>query len=137
MGTRTAARAIDALRRDLANADDFTALMDRFFDCVEADPELTRAAEGHRSPRLEDLVSRIAGELFDRSMLVLRFQLLRVPRYRLVHGSVVIAGRLATVVWFEEPRQGLLAIAMGGSQMHYVRFTEAGTVPPPADPAAN
>lgn len=135
MRTRTTV-TIEALKREFSSLEDFTGLLDRFFDCIESDAELTRSAEPYTAPRLHELLAHVAAEMVGGEVVVLLLRLLRVPKHRLVHGSGTVSGRLACVVWFEDLRQGLLAVAMGG-EMRYARFTEVGAIPPPADPAVN
>jgi hypothetical protein len=133
----TSARIQD-LKRDLGALDDFGQLMCRFFDCVEADPALVTDAEVHRSRDLRRLLEEVASSLLGRPARASGGELLRVARHRMVHGACWMAGLPATLVWFEDLRQGLMAIVMGDGETRFARFTQldaAGVDSP--DPALN
>jgi hypothetical protein len=126
--------SIEDLKRDFEAAEDLAALMHRFFDCIDADPRLTSAAQpGEAPPAMVACVDRIGREVLGRGASLTSARWLHLGRHRLWHGGGVLGGKLVTVVWFEDLQRGLLALSLDlRGRMHFARFTLAGASTPQA-----
>jgi hypothetical protein len=77
-----------------------------------------------KAPQLEAIVAHLAERVIGKATPVNQMLLIRLPEQRFIHGALILGGRMANLIYFEEIGVGLLGIVMsaqGDNQV--IRFT--------------
>jgi len=143
------AARLGRLRRLLEETSDFGEAMSAFFDLTDADRDLfadTVPCATH--PELEGVIRQSLPDVLAHGgavtgpppgegtwLAVCDLRLGRLEGHAFVHGTLRVAGRYGSILYFERHRVGLLGLAMGGGVMHYARFRCLPTAP--QDPTRN
>jgi hypothetical protein len=126
---------VEELKETLATSKDLMQVLDRFMDL-----DLTAASKPIRpSQRLIHIVGAALEQAFGPRTRLVEFMCFRVARHRLVHGAIVVDGRLGTLLYAEDRRMGIISVCGPGDLVTVARMTEIDHIaPPPASgPSAN
>ena len=112
------------LKDKLLHAKTFADVQTYFLDHFGDQPEFMDLGERHRDPFLEAVFASVAEQLHNRRVPVTNVMLKRLPEHGFVHGSALLGGRLATMLYFEEPRRGLISVIWSVSppETKFARF---------------
>lgn len=116
---------LTSLEQMLHEAKQFSDIWDYFLAHFGENREFIALGERADDEVLEQVLQQVGRQLFGREVRVREMRLKRIPEYRFLHGSVLLEGKLASVIYFEEPQKGVLAVFWGSpaSKVKYVRFT--------------
>jgi len=136
---------IDRLRTTLMTAARFEDAMTQFLDLVENDPGIVTDATPCAPRMLVKAIELAAREIVaqdraqDGAAALAAVSLLAVPgQPSFVHGTVLLGCKLATVLWFEDARVGLLAVVMSYQETRFTRFRlEVAPSGPSGEPGRN
>ncbi len=124
------------LKEKLLTAKRFNEVLDYFLTNFGEKPEFIALGERIEDPFLEAVVQQVAEQLFKKSATITGLLLSRLAEQQFVHGACFVETSMCNVLYFEDARAGLLAVAKLGGQTHYVRFS-GQPMPPPARPSLN
>src|SRR5947209_4498044 len=99
------------LKKKLLTAREFSEVAAYFLDHFGDKPEFIHLGEGTTDPFLEAVLAQVAGQLFQRSVVVHDIRLIRLPDHGFIHGGFTMEGKLGTLIYFEDVRVGLIVIA--------------------------
>ena len=124
------------LKEKLMVAEQIGDVWDFFFDHFGEDPRFMALGKNRKSPLLRNILVKLGKELYGPggTLTAMRLKVLRAQRF--AHGSCSLGGHPASVMYFADI--GLGAVAATDPQTgrtHFVRFTEMGVAPAPADDA--
>ncbi len=123
------------LKRMLVEATDFGTVWDYFMTHFGEQRAFIALGKRTRNSMLEAAIEKVAGQVFNRDVLVRDLLLTRLPEERFIHGGFSVRGRFGTVFYFEEIGIGLIAIArVSGINNSFARFT-ARPMPRAGEPA--
>jgi hypothetical protein len=96
-----------------------------FFDNLAINPEFIALGERVQHEFVEAVIAQVAQQLFPRAGGATGLLLTRLPEQQFVHGGFFVGGRPGGVVYFEQARIGLLAIAdlPPSIEVKYARFS--------------
>jgi hypothetical protein len=103
----------------------FEEAMNEFLDLVEAHPQVVTEAT-LCNPLPGSLIASIVRDVSNdpvSAMSLLRYG-------DLVHGTLLVGNRLATVIWFPEIKTGVLGLIMSRTETRFTRFRLASAPNP-------
>ena len=129
---------LETLKEKLASATRFADVLDYFLTHFGEKPEFIALGERARHPFLESLIAQIGGQIFPGNVVVSHLILTRLAEQQFLHGGGVINGGLATLLYFEDVQQGLLAVVMPPPTIEtkLVRFS-GRSLQRPSEPSIN
>ncbi len=112
------------LKAKLATAKDFGDVLGYFLDHFGEDPDFLKLGQPTTDDFIEQVLGQVAGQLFQRSVLIRDLRLIRLPEHEFLHGGFQVQGKLGTLIYFEDERKGLIAIAWSESppETKFARF---------------
>jgi hypothetical protein len=116
---------LSTLKDKLVNAKEFADVYRYFLDHFGEDPAFMGLGDRAESPFLEAVFKQVGHQLLGRPVAVTQLLLTRLADRNFLHGACMLAGTLATVVYFEDIAVGLLAMVSPKEPglMHYARFS--------------
>lgn len=111
------------LKTMLITAGKFSEVYRYFLDHFGEDPAFLAKCESARDPLLEAALAEISRQMYGPAGVPADVVLTRFGRGGFIHGAFSVAGRVGAVIYFEDLRKGLVAVAAGGDEMKYARFT--------------
>jgi len=113
------------LKAKLATAKNFGDVIGYFLDHLGEDPAFLKLGQLTTDDFIEQVVAEVAGQLCGRRVAVRDLRLIRLPEYEFLHGGFSVAGKFGTLIYFEDERKGLIAIAWSESppETKFARFT--------------
>lgn len=129
---------LTTLKDKLLHAKTFADVQTYFLDHFGDQPEFMELGERHRDPFLEAVFASVAEQLHNGRVPVTNVMLKRLPEHGFIHGSALLGGRLATLLYFEELRRGLIAVIWSVSppETKFARFL-GQPLPRQGPPSAN
>jgi hypothetical protein len=126
------------LKDKLVHAQNFTQVMEYFFDHFGEDPAFIALGDRAHDPFLEAVLREVGKQLFGGKVAVTDLLLTRLPEHQFLHGGCALNGKLANFLYFEDIHVGLLAVAMAVpvGEVKMVRFT-GRRLPPVGEPSQN
>lgn len=125
---RSPAAIVAELERLLRCAPDPEAVLQRFYDAVEGEPQLLAASERCETPELVLLLERVASAVAGRAVAAVDPVFFRVRGERLIHGVCLLDGQLALALYFEGG--GGVVSLRSGDTVRYARFRPLGRFGP-------
>ncbi|MEE8585530.1 MAG: hypothetical protein V3T83_11830 [Acidobacteriota bacterium] len=111
------------LKSKMAQVEDLAEAWNFFFDHFGEDPAFFQHGELAEEPKLAMLVQEIGRKVYGEKALVMPPILKRIPAYDFVHGSGLVNGHLAVVIFFKDIDMGLLSIMEGIDRTVLMRFS--------------
>jgi hypothetical protein len=113
------------LKTKLLSAKNFGEVTGYFLDHFGDDPAFLKLGEPITDEFLEQVLGQVAGQLFHKAVVIHGLRLVRLPEHEFVHGGFGVEGKIGTLLYFEDERKGLIAIAWSLSppETKYARFT--------------
>lgn len=103
---------------------DFGKIMTFFFDQLGEDREFLRLGEPFEEERLREVLSKVMEAFCKRPVRLGESRLFRLAEEGFVHGSFLVEGKMASLLYFKEADTGLIALVNPGSrQTDFFRFT--------------
>lgn len=116
------AKDIQKLSDMLRTATDFSEVQSAFFDLSESSDLLSHGGPW-RSEAVEKAVGACVASMVPGTTAMDLF-LVRIPEFGFAHGSLVVEGRMGTVIYFEKTQMGLVTLGTPGSnECNLARFT--------------
>ena len=127
-----------ALKEKLVRTKVLADIQTYFLDHFGENPEFMELGEEYADPFLEEILRHVGKELCGRIVAVDNVLLLRLAEEGFIHGHCAIAGRMGSVLYFEDIRQGLLSVvwSLVPPETKFVRFS-ARTLPQFGPPLPN
>jgi hypothetical protein len=116
---------LPTLQERLINAQDFSEVMNYFFDHFAENEEFMRLGRSQHSSLVETLATETATAALQERAIVRDLHLFRLPKEKFYHGACFVNGRIANLFFFEEIMTGMMAISMGdeSSEIRFARIT--------------
>ena len=117
---------LDTLRFKIATCKVLADAFEYFFDNFGEVPEFFSVGEPVDDQLLIQLLTHIGGALFRTKKVMLRAtRLVRIAEYNFIHGGLTMNGAIANVIYFDDIRQGILAVhrPASGDSTEFVRFS--------------
>jgi len=116
---------LDTLRYKIDTVTTLSNAFEYFFDHFGDHPEFHTFGEPATDTILEQLLSHVAGAVLKTDRIKLAgLRLLRIAEYNFIHGGMMINGSIATVIYFDDIRKGILALKQPSSpNTDFARFT--------------
>jgi hypothetical protein len=113
------------LKAKLLTAKHFGEVTGYFLDHFGDHPAFIKLGEPTTDEFLEQVLEQVAGELFHRPVVVRDLRLVRLPEHEFVHGGFCVEGKVGTLIYFEDARKGLIAVAwsLAPPETKYARFS--------------
>jgi hypothetical protein len=113
------------LKEKLVTAREFSKVFDYFLDHFGENPDFIALGERADCPFLEAVLAQVGHTLFQRKVWVTEMLLTELPEQHFIHGTCRIAGRLATVIYFDDIHTGLMVVILSESpsETRLVRFS--------------
>jgi hypothetical protein len=119
------AEHFSALKEKILGAENFNEPWEYFFDHFSENPAFMNMGKKTQSPFLQSILEEVGERLFRQKVKVTNMMLTEIPQHHFVHGACFVQNRLASVMYFEDAKVGMLSI-LGSAQKHEVsmiRFT--------------
>lgn len=113
------------LKEKIMTAENFNEPWNYFFDHFSGNPAFMNLGKRMESLFLQSIFEEVGERLFRKKVKVTNLLLSRISQHHFVHGACFINGRMASVLYFEDVKMGILSI-LGSMQTHEVsmiRFT--------------
>ena len=121
---------LDTLKQKLLETRNFMEVWDYFMTHFGEVDDFMALGETYVSRPLEGVLAQLAQQVVGPSTPVSRMLLIRLPEQQFVHGTAMLGGRLANLIYFEDVGVGLVGIVMSPAtgENRVIRFT-TGTKP--------
>jgi len=124
------------LKRKLANEKDFSKIWLFYMDHFADHREFTELGEPAQNDYLSAVLQKSCQQLFGKTIKITNFFLIYIAEHRFFHGPFMVEGWIGGVIYFEDTKNGLLALSSPFSptdEVKYLRFTEAMRLSDPHD----
>ena len=114
-----------ALKEKILRAENFNEVWEYFFDHFSDNPAFMNMGKKTQSSLLRTILEEVGERLFRQKVKVTNMMLTEIPQHHFVHGACFVQNRLASVLYFEDIKVGMLSI-LSSAQKHEVsmiRFT--------------
>ena len=113
------------LKAKLATAKNFSEVTGYFLDHFGEDPSFLELGQLASDDFIEQVVAEVAGQLFGRRVPIRNLRLVRLPEQEFLHGGFTVEGKVGTLIYFEDQRKGLIAIAwsVAPPETKFARFS--------------
>ena len=111
------------LKSKMAQVEDLAEAWNFFFDHFGENPAFFEHGELAKEPKLAMLVKEIGRKIYGKKAVVTPPILKRIPAYEFVHGSGLVNGHLAVVIFFKDIDMGLLSIMERIDKTMLMRFS--------------
>ena len=118
-------KALNELAQSIMESDDFKATFTLFFDNLGENDAFCDSCKKTKYPVLKKIVKSAAENLYNESVMVTKFFLLKSSKHQFYHGSFFIDGKVSALIYFEKQRIGILSIAnsLGPGENSFIRFS--------------
>jgi hypothetical protein len=137
---------LDALQKATLNTDgtrqgSFSVLFHSFLDIAE-DPDLLKAGKPTKDKTLKAAIEACTRDATGNNALSIQgLRMLRIDSAGFIHGSFFTGSSVGTFFYFEQARQGLVALVRSGGLILFSRVSVVdlpeGAFPAPAPPAGS
>jgi hypothetical protein len=116
---------LQELKHKLLHEEKFDPVWSFFLDHFGKDPNFIALGERAQHPLVEAVVTQVGRQLFARDGTVSRLLLTRLPDEQFIHGGFFMGERPGGVIYFEDARIGLVAVAdiPPSIEAKYARFS--------------
>jgi hypothetical protein len=116
---------LQELKQKLLHEDQLAPVWSFFLDHFGEDPAFIALGERADHPFVEAVVDQVGQQLFGQGGAVSRLLLTRLADQQFIHGGFSMGGRVGGVIYFEDARIGLLAVAdlPPSIEAKYARFS--------------
>ena len=116
---------LDTLRYKIDTVKNLSEAFEYFFDHFAEHREFLTCGQLAEDPMLTQLLTHIGGTVLKTTRVKLEgLRTVRIEEYNFIHGGLTINGAIATVIYFDDIRKGILAMQQRGRQAtDFVRFT--------------
>ena len=116
---------LPTLQERLINAQDFSEVMNYFFDHFAENEEFMQLGHPQHSSLVETLIKEAAASALQTKVTIRELRLFRLPKEKFYHGACFINGLIANLFFFEAIMTGMMAISMGNesSEIRFARIT--------------
>ncbi len=113
------------LKDKLIHAKDFSDVWNYFFDHFGEDSDFIALGERAEDSLLEAIIQEVGLQLFPNRVVLSNLLLARLPEHQFIHGGLMINGRLANVIYFEDIHMGLMAVvtSLKPGETKMIRFS--------------
>lgn len=102
---------VSELKRRLATAKEIASVMEFFFDEFTSRPEFLAAGIPRPVPEVvAETVDFAVTHALKQSNSVLAFSTVELPEFQLLHGTVVVNGKLGVLLWASDIQTGILSL---------------------------
>jgi len=119
------AEHFSALKEKILGAENFNEVWEYFFDHFSDNPAFMNMGKKTQNALLRTILEEVGERLFRQKVKVTNMMLTEILQHHFVHGACFVQGRLASVLYFEDVKVGMLSI-LSSAQKHEVsmiRFT--------------
>ena len=129
---------LKTLKEKLMRAKDLSEIMDYFLTHFGEVPEFLDLGAPTQNIRLEALLERVLGQMFDEEVSLVQVLLVGLPEHRFTHGGCFANGKLVNLFYFDDVHVGLAAVAwsLKTGETKFARFSDV-TVRAGQDPSVN
>jgi hypothetical protein len=117
---------LDQLKQRLIDGDDYTRVLQDFLDGVGNDPAFMDRGRPVEDFLLMHIIAKAGGEILGGSPRLENVILIQIPESNFIHGSFLLSGRIANVIYFPDIGVGVFAviISLGNNpSTQVVRFS--------------
>src|SRR5262245_23900652 len=109
----------------LLNGNDFARTWEYFLDNFGENAQFMDGGERTQSPLLEAVISQVGQQLAGEPVALKDLLLVKIPGQDFIHGGCQIGTRIASVIYFENDKSGLIAIPWSPAtgETKYARFS--------------
>jgi hypothetical protein len=119
------AEHFQTLKEKVLTAENFNEVWQYFFDHFSDTPAFINMGKKTKSPFLKSILEGVGERLFRKKGEVTNMMLVEIPRHHFIHGACFIQGRMASVMYFEDVKVGMLSVlgSMLSHEVSMIRFT--------------
>ena len=114
-----------ALKEKIVEAENFNEVWQYFFDHFSDNRGFMNMGKKTQNAFLQSILEEVGERLFRQKVKLTNLMLTEIPQHHFVHGACFVQGRMASVMYFEDVKVGMLSV-LGSAQSHHVsmiRFT--------------
>ena len=119
------AEYFSTLKEKVLTAENFDEVWQYFFDHFSDNPRFIDMGQKTENSFLQSILEGVGERLFRKKGEVTNMLFVKIPQHRFIHGACCIQGRMASVMYFEDVKLGILSV-IGSLLTHevmMVRFT--------------
>src|SRR5689334_3081874 len=90
------------LKTKLLTAKNFGEVTGYFLDHFGEDPAFMELGEPIRDEFIEQVLAQVAGQIFQRMVVIRNIRLVRLPEHEFIHGGFMVEGKVGTLLYFED-----------------------------------
>ncbi|MEO5374255.1 MAG: hypothetical protein H7840_08235 [Alphaproteobacteria bacterium] len=116
---------IQDLKKMLVTEEEFDLVFKHFLNITETDPDFFNRGNRYKDKMLKIAIGFVGEEIFKEKCSITNVKLLIINKEKFVHGSCLINGHLAVVMFCPDLEMGMVAITMApaSSMTHFARIT--------------
>ena len=116
------------LKKMIQEATDFDEPWDYFFTHFGENPEFMRSGKAYHDETLKIVIKAVGQQFFKSVDELDKVLLMAVEGSEFIHGGIMLEGKIATVIYFDDADVGLFAImSMSTMKVTLVRFSKLET----------
>lgn len=124
------------LKQRLVEGDNYGKVMQDFLEALDANPSFMDLGEPVEHDLLMHIIGEAGREIFGGPPRLDRVILIRVPEANFIHGSFLLCGRVANVIYFPDIGVGIFAVVVSFVSKPCTQIVRFTAVPCP-DPSRN
>jgi hypothetical protein len=112
------------LQQKLTTAEDFSEVMNYFFDHFAENDEFMDAGERTHDEQLDAILQKSAQSLAGKNASYRTLFAIRIAKHRFIHGACLVNGQMGNFFYFEKTLSGMMAVLSGdkSGMTHYTRI---------------
>jgi hypothetical protein len=122
------------LKQKLLQEKDLSKIWLFYMDEFADHPEFIEVGSPKSDSFLEAVIPQICKQMFGTQVNIADLLLIYIPEYQFFHAPFVAGGRTGGLIYFEEERIGLLAVATGFPMSDEVKYSRFSSAPKPKPP---
>jgi hypothetical protein len=127
---------LQQLKQRLVEGDDYGKVMQDFLEALNANPSFMDLGEPVEHELLMHIIGEAGRDIFGGPPRLDRVMLIRVPAANFIHGSLLLYGRVANVIYFPDIGVGVFAVVVSWVSKPCTRIVRFTAVPC-EDPSRN
>jgi hypothetical protein len=116
---------LEQLKQKLSHEKELSSVWLFYMDNFADHREFIEVGEPTHNPLVEAAVTMVCQQMFGKDVAFSDLLLIRIADYQFIHGPFAIAGRMGGLIYFEDKRMGLIAVAEfpPSEEVKYARFS--------------
>ena len=116
---------LEELKQKLSQEKELSVVWTFYMDHFADHQEFIEVGGPTSNSLVTTVVAQVAQQMFGRKGTVSNLLLIRIPDYRFIHGPFMVEGRTGGVIYFEDTKMGLVAVAEHppSQEVKYARFS--------------